>query len=105
MYATLQADEDMKMGVRQLQAQHVLGRLSRLEEEFRRVQELMGFAELDSVVERIQAQQQAGMRMTQLKADVMAKHESLLALKARLDCVYEEQLEGVDSELNQRRYE
>jgi hypothetical protein len=69
------------------------------------VQELMGFADMDDVVDKLIEQQQAAERMAQLKLDTMSRHESLVDEKARLDVAYEEQLGGVDSELTKRRQE
>jgi len=98
-------DEEKLATVRLLAAQKVANRLRKLEEQFRRVQQLMGFVDLDAVVERVIAQQAAGDRMAALREEAMARHERLIDEKARIDCLYEEQLGGVDSELNKRRHE
>ena len=59
----------------------------------------------DEVVEKLIEQQGASGRMDQLKSDTIARHETLVEEKARLDLAYEEQLGGVDSELNKRRHD
>ena len=53
-----EASEKEEEGVRLMQQQHVAGRLRRLEEQFRRVQELMGFVDIGAVVDRVLEQQQ-----------------------------------------------
>ena len=100
------AEADVQLGVHIIQKRQVAGRLRRLEEQFRRVQELMGgFPDMDEVVEKLIEQQGASGRMDQLKSDTIARHETLVEEKARLDLAYEEQLGGVDSELNKRRHD
>ena len=88
----VEAEEDAKVGLRALEQQRVNSRLRSLEEQFRRIQELMGFADMDAVVERIIAQRQAGERMQQLQVEAVARHERLVEEKARVDTVYEEQV-------------
>ena len=56
------AVEIAKFSARILQQQQAAGRLRRLEEQFRRVQELMGFADMDAVVERVVEQKEVSLR-------------------------------------------
>ena len=70
----LEAEEDAQLGMREMQAQQMVSRLARLDEQFRRIQELIGFVDMDGVVERIVAQQQAGQRMVQAKIDAVRAH-------------------------------
>lgn len=98
------AEADADSATRAMQKIEVQGRLRRLEEQFRRIQELMGFADMNAVVEKLIEQQGASVRMEQVKSETIVRHEVLLEEKARFDLAYEEQLGGVDSELAKRRH-
>ena len=98
------AEEDVGEASRTLQKMELKSRLLKLEAEFRKVQELMGFADMEAVVEKLIEQQGASVRMEQLKTDTIARQAKLVAEKAKLDVAYEEQLGGVDSELTKRRH-
>ena len=98
-----QVEEQVAESVQALKAEQVATQLRKLEDKFRRVQELMGFDDIDSVVERVVAQQQAGNRVEQAKGEVLARHERLIELRARMATQHEEQVGGVDSELTKRR--
>ena len=89
------AEETVKDNVQLLQSQQVDRQLQRLESQFERVQQLMGFEEVDALVQRIVMQQQAGKRMEQAKIDVIARHEALLDLRASISTRYEEGRGGV----------
>ena len=100
------AAEEVRRDVVLLQEQQAAGRLRRLEEEFAKVQELMGFsATKEEVVERVLEQQQAGQRMAAMKVEVTRRHEELLEEKAKMDVLQEGQAGGVDTELSKRRAE
>lgn len=99
------AEEATRLGLVMMQTRNAEAKLRHMEDQFRRVQQLMGFADIDAVVARIIEQKEAGGRMKVLKGETMERHEALVEEKARLELAREEQRGGVDSELSARRHE
>ena len=81
------------------------GRLARLEEQFLRVSDLMGFSGLDDAVARCYEQVEARVRMAQSNEEAKRRHDALTEEKAQAESAYEEMMGGVDSELFKRRAE
>ena len=102
--AAQQAELIKAEGVRAIEQQAAAERLKRLEEEFVKIQRIMGFAGMEEVVDKLIEQREASARMEVMKTETIERQETLIEEKARLDLAYEEQLGGVDSELNYRRH-